>query len=82
MAFGADLEAIKGDYDKLKSEEEQSELGGDVQVCSFASMLHLALRLCLPVAWLIGCANYVQVVFSLPDGSEDTLKVSSLLTSP
>lgn len=35
MALGdTDLEALKGDYDKLKAEEEQSELGGDVKVCS------------------------------------------------
>lgn len=45
MALGVDLEAIKGDYDKLKSAEEESELGGDV-----------------------------ELVFILPDGSEDSLK--------
>ena len=34
MALGrANLEALKEDYDKLKAEEEQSELGGDVKVC-------------------------------------------------
>ncbi|KAK9795523.1 hypothetical protein WJX73_007510 [Symbiochloris irregularis] len=33
MALGdANLEALKEDYDKLKAEEEQSELGGDVKL--------------------------------------------------
>ena len=32
MALGANLEALKEDYDKLKPAEEQTEFGGNVKV--------------------------------------------------
>ena len=43
MALGVDLEAIKGNYDKLKPEEEQREFGGNVQV-QFSFYFHCHLR--------------------------------------